>query len=247
MHGANQTISTSRIPAIDLLRGLALIAMTVFHFAYDLEFFGIMQAGFIQQPEWVYFARVIAGSFLFLTGFSLFLSHGKGIHWAGWARRFLKILSVALLITVATWFATPDVFIFFGILHMIALASLLGLVFLFSPWWLNLAVAAMVFALRAWGRTELLDAPLWWWTGLSQYTPSSSDYVPVFPWFGMVLIGMALARFMQGGNYLDRLARFEFNRGPTKILRFLGRNSLIYYLLHQPVMMAFLYIYVTYI
>ena len=112
-----------RIELLDFARGVALIAMTIFHFGFDLELFGLKEPGYISQPHWKYFARSIASSFLFLAGFSLYLAHMSGIRWPNWRWRMAKILAAALVITVATYFATPGQYIFFGILHAIAFAS----------------------------------------------------------------------------------------------------------------------------
>ena len=233
-------MTTSRIEILDLARGVALVAMTIFHFGFDLELFGVKDAGYISQPHWKYFARAIASSFLFLAGFSLFLSHAEGIRWASWKIRMLKIVAASLIITLATYFATPDQYIFFGILHSIAFASLAGLLFLRIPWPVIILIAIGVFAMRYYGRTELLNAPVWFWTGLSAANPNSSDYVPVFPWFSAPLMGIAIAKLCREKNWLEILARPQLDQTPSRVLKFMGRNSLIYYLLHQPIMIAIL-------
>lgn len=232
---------TERIELLDWLRGVALIAMAIFHFAFDLEMFGVVEPGYTVQPHWKYFARAIASSFLFLVGFSLFLAHSEGIRWRAFSIRFAKVAGAAALITIVTWFATPDVFIFFGILHSIALASLLGLAFLRFSWWGVALAAVAVFTLRAFGRTPMLDAPVWWWSGLSEISPRASDYVPIFPWFGAVLLGIAAAKLARNRQWLPEIARFEMDNAPGRLLKFIGRHSLVFYLLHQPVMIALLY------
>ena len=82
-----EQMQSGRIQLLDLSRGIALVAMTIFHFAFDLELLGIKEPGFISQPHWKYFARAIATSFLFLTGMSLLLAHGGGIRWGSWKWR----------------------------------------------------------------------------------------------------------------------------------------------------------------
>ncbi len=230
-----------RIPLLDFARGIALIAMAIFHFAFDLEMFGVVRRGFINQPEWVYFARGIAGSFLFMVGFSLFLANVHGTNWKLWGVRFAKIAGAAALITIATWFATPDTFIFFGILHSITFASVAGLLFVRFPWWLNIIIALGIYAMRFLARTPMLDDPLWWWTGLSAFTPNSSDYVPVFPWFAIVLLGIAAAQLATSKGAIEQLAKPKLDGTTSGILRFLGCNSLIFYLLHQPIIIGLLY------
>lgn len=234
---------SQRIELLDFARGIALVAMTIFHFAFDLQLFGFQEPGFIDQPHWKYFARMIATSFLFLVGFSLFLAHSNGILWRNWRVRMIKIVGAAMIITVATYFATPDQFIFFGILHQIAFASLACLIFIRMPFIITTAFAVFVFV---WGRTAeftLFDPALWWWTGLSVVTPNSSDYVPVFPWWSASLLGLAAAKLCVQSGWLDTLARPQFNSKPGRLLKYMGRNSLIYYLLHQPVMIAFILVY----
>jgi len=231
----------NRLEIIDLARGLALVAMTIFHFTFDLELFGLQERGFINQPHWIYFARFIASSFLILTGFSLYLAHASDMNWGKWRWRLLKIVSAAIIITIATIFATPDQFIFFGILHQIAFASAVGLLFLKLTWHVLTVLAIGVFLLPKYFKTELLDAPVFWWTGIQDFTPTSSDYVPVFPWFSAVLIGIALAKIISKSSLMERMGAWEFNAAPARLLRFMGRNSLVYYLLHQPVMIALLF------
>lgn len=230
----------NRLDIIDLARGIALVAMTIFHFAFDLELFGVQERGFISQPHWVYFARCIASSFLILTGFSLYLAHADGVSWPNWRWRMLKIAGAALVITIATVFATPDQFIFFGILHQIAFASIFGLLFLKLAWPVLIALAIGIFLLPKYFKTELLDAPVFWWTGIQEFTPNSSDYVPVFPWFSAVLIGIALAQIVSKSSIITTMGTWKLNAAPARLLKFMGRNSLVYYLLHQPVMIGLL-------
>jgi len=233
--------ASTRIILLDVARGVAFVAMAIFHFAFDLEMFGVVERGYTLQPEWKYFARSIASSFLFLIGFSLVLAHDRGMRWRAWIIRFLKIAAAALLVTIGTYFAIPDGFVFFGILHSIALSSLLALAFLWLPWWLNIAAALAVFALRGWGRTEFLDAPVWWWTGLSKINPQAVDYVPLFPWFGPVLLGVAAAQFCKVYGLLEKLTVPQFTGRTSMVLRFISRHSLVFYLLHQPVIIAVMY------
>jgi uncharacterized membrane protein len=233
-------VHSKRLECIDLGRGIALIAMTIFHFAFDLELLGLQEPGFISQPHWKYFARCIASSFLFLTGVSLYLAHQDGVSWDKWRWRMAKIAGAALVITVATYFATPTQYIFFGILHQIAFASLVGLVFVRLPIAIVLGTAIIVFVIGQFWTTPILNHPMWWWSGLSEVRPNSSDYVPVFPWFSAPLIGIALASFAQRVGWLEKLSQYQFDGRLGSSIKFLGRNSLVYYLLHQPIMIALL-------
>jgi uncharacterized membrane protein len=227
---------------VDVARGVALLAMAVYHFAWDLEFFGYAEPGMTADGGWKMFARGIASSFLFLVGLSLVLAHGQGIRWAGFRRRWLQVATSAAGITAATWYAFPETFIFFGILHQIALASLLGLAFLRVPPGIILAVAAAVIVLPWLWRGTLFDAPWLLWVGLPTLVPRSNDYVPLFPWFGAVLVGIAAAKLAARGVLLARLASVVPPAG-TRPLGFAGRHSLAVYLIHQPVLIGALWLF----
>ncbi|MCX7305075.1 MAG: DUF1624 domain-containing protein [Hyphomicrobiales bacterium] len=231
------TKTPGRIDAIDVARGVALVAMAVYHFTWDLEFFGYLPPGMTAIGGWKLFARCIASSFLFLVGVSLFLGHARGINWRGFGKRLAMVAGAALAITVVTWFAVPSGLIFFGILHQIAVASVLGLLFLRLPAVVTLIVAAAVIAAPHYLRSPFFDDPWWWWTGLSESRLRSNDFVPVFPWFAAVLIGIAVSKIADRTSLFARLAAL---RTPswTQPLGLGGRHSLAFYLIHQPVLIA---------
>jgi uncharacterized membrane protein len=239
--GQGAGMATGRLVALDLARSAALLAMAVFHFTFDLELFGLIAPGATMLPGWRWLAYLTAGSFLFLVGMGLVLGHGQGIRWRGFFRRLLKIAAAAAVITLATWIAMPEAFIFFGILHCIAAASLLGLVFLRLPVPLLLALGAVVLWLPNAMRFPALDAPRFWWTGLQGVGLRSVDYVPIFPWFAPVLFGMAAARLMHRAGLWDRIAGWQ--AGPVaRTLAFPGRHSLAVYLIHQPVLISLVWL-----
>ncbi len=232
--------SKSRIEAIDVARGTALIAMAVYHFTWDLEFFGYAPPGMTGQGGWRLFARAIASSFLFLVGFSLFLAHARGIRWRSFWWRMLQVGAAAAAITLVTYLATPDAFIFFGILHHIAVASLIGLLFLRLPAPVIFAIAVVVVVLPSWWRSDIFTQPILSWVGLATVNPRSNDFVPLFPWFGAVLSGIAAAKFAVGSELTSWLAG---KKAPdwTRPLQLAGQHSLAVYLLHQPILIGLLF------
>jgi len=225
-----------RIEAIDLARGLALVAMAVYHFSWDLELFGYLDPGTTAHGWLRLLARGTASSFLILVGISLYLAHGRGIRWRSFLIRLAMVAGAALAITLATWIAMPQSFIFFGILHQIALASVLGLAFLRLPALMTLAFAALVIAAPWYARSSFFDHPWLGWVGLSSIDPRSNDYVPIFPWFGAVLAGISLAQLGTWSGLTARLSDIRLPR--MSLLRFAGRNSLIVYLIHQPILIG---------
>jgi uncharacterized membrane protein len=191
-----------------------------------------------------WYARGIASTFLTLAGFSLVLAHQAGINWPSFRRRFALVAGAALLISLGTYFAMPRGFIFFGILHQIALGSLIGLAFLRLPSLLTLAAAAALIAAPHFLRNSIFDAPALWWVGLSSIDPPSNDYVPVLPWTGMVLVGVAVARLAAASGPFKALGQIQAAKtSPGKALSFLGRHSLPVYLIHQPLLIASIYLF----
>ncbi len=224
-----------RLEVIDGARGLALLAMFVFHFAYDLSYFGLIETDVPSDPAWRWFARSIAGSFLTLVGISLVLATRNGLNRPAFLKRLAMVAGAAALVTIATYFAMPGSFIFFGILHHVALASVLALPFLRLPAPAVAGAAIIAFALPVLVAHPLLDQPALAWLGFSRAPIVTADFVPVFPWFGCVLGGMVLARLALPRLAGSRLASWRPSSRPARILAWGGRHSLLVYLVHQPV------------
>lgn len=242
MDSRSIAISTPRVNTIDAARTVALIAMAIYHFSWDLAIFGYAAADLPQRPGMIVFARAIAGSFIFLAGISLTLAHGRQIRWPAFWRRLLQIALAALAVTVATVFAFPSTYIFFGILHLIAATSLLGLAFLGVHWSLAAAIGLLFVMLPQTFRSEMFEAGPLLWLGLAETPPVSNDYVPLFPWFGVFLFGMAFASIGQERGWFRRLANMRFDIAIPAWLTFPGRHSLIVYLVHQPVLLGLVWL-----
>jgi uncharacterized membrane protein len=245
----------ARLPLIDAARGIAIFAMAIYHFSWDLGFFGYISADVAGDLGWRIFARSIAGSFLLLVGVSLVLATRNGFRRGPFLRRLGILAAAAAAVTVVTWFVFPDAFVFFGILHCIALSSVLALPFLRTPVIVTIAAAAFVMLLPQLFRHPIFDQPALVWLGLYTVPPRSNDYVPIFPWFGMVLAGIAIARLaLRSPARLARPGSFPDERSgkrdeisaklPAKLLlplAWAGRHSLPIYLLHQPLLFGLVY------
>ncbi len=227
-----------RLLAIDLARSLALAGMVVFHFTYDLDIFGWVPPGTAVTGWFWLHARLVAGSFLFLAGLGLWLAHGPAFRPRAFLVRLGRIALAAAAVTLATQVALPGLAVFYGILHALAVSSVLGLLFLRLPAGVTLAVAAGVAILPYHYANPAFGGWLVW-TGLSGSIPMTADFEPLFPWFAPFLAGLASGRLLTRFRLWPRLALPE-----TALLRCLawpGRHSLAIYLLHQPVLFGAVY------
>lgn len=222
------TRATARLPAIDIARGLAVVAMVIFHTAWDISTLSLADIDVAGSRGWSIFARSIAATFLMLAGIGLTLAHHGAIRWPNFLRRLGVITAAAAAITIATFFAFPRSYIFFGILHNMALSSLIALPFLFLPRVVTAITALVVLSLPYLISGGIFDHRGLAFLGLSSIPPLTYDWVPVFPWTGYVLAGIGIAPLVMG--VLPRGA----GGGIGRALATLGRYSLIIYLVHQP-------------
>jgi uncharacterized membrane protein len=235
-----------RLVWLDIARGTALLAMTSYHLLWDLSTFGYLEPGFPATGWPKIYARTIASTFLFLAGVSLYLAHGNGIRLRSFWKRWAIVAGAAALVTVASYFAIPQGLIHFGILHAIAAASLVGLLFLRVPSLLTFVVALAALLAPNYLRADVFNQPWLWWVGLSTVTRQSFDYVPLLPWLAPFLAGIGIARLAPVLAALpDRMRQNALGDKPPGRLKaglaFLGRHSLVFYLVHQPVLISILY------
>ena len=225
----------TRLPLLDATRGLAIIAMFTYHLVWDLGFFRLIDPGFPATPGFRLYGNVIASSFLALVGVSLVLALHRPNPWPGFFRRLAMVCAGAGAVTLATLWIFPDSFIFFGILHCIALSSVLALPLLRAPLWATILAAMLAGAAPHWVAQPLFDQPAFWWLGLGTYLPASNDYRPLLPWFGAVLLGVAAARLALAMP----IAPLHLRHSRIVLrLAWAGRHSFLIYMAHQPILFA---------
>lgn len=239
---AAQAVPSRRFDRIDALRGVAIVWMTAFHFSFDLNYFGWIRQDFYRSPVWTVQRGCIVSLFLFCAGLGQSVAFAQGQGWPRFWRRWWQIAGCALLVTIGSWIMFPRSFIYFGVLHGIAVMLLLVRLAAGAGTWLwpagAIAIAAPFFAPAAhaaWPQLEFLNGPLFNWLGLISRKPITEDYVPLLPWLGVMGWGAA------AGEWLLRqraaLVRGAIPRAGAP-LAWLGRHSLAWYMLHQPVMIG---------
>lgn len=222
-----------------------MVWMTVFHFCFDLAHFGHLQAQFISDPFWTGQRTAIVTLFLFCAGLGQAIAAQQRIGWPRFWRRWGQIAGCALLVTAGSALMFPRSFIYFGVLH--GLAAMLLVARCSAGWGRGLWLAGGAALALPWLAEPLLQAPALAsvasalnarplnWIGLVTRKPFTEDYVPLLPWLGVLWWGMA------AGAWLLR-ARPDWLAAPlpaaARPLAVLGRWSLPYYMLHQPMLMG---------
>jgi uncharacterized membrane protein len=229
-----------RLPLIDALRGLAVAQMIVYHFIYDLKYFGWVQLAMTRDQPWVGWRTAIVTQFLLLVGVSLVLRAARRPGAREFWRRRAQVAAAAALVSAGSWLLFGPRFIWFGILHFIAVALLLGRLALPLGAW-NLALGAALVVAGVTFSSPLFDAPPWQAIGLMTFKPRTEDYVPLLPWMGVVLLGIGAASLWQRRGFALLPALAAINAAPPRLLTLLGTWALTVYLLHQPLIMGALW------
>lgn len=234
-----------RVAILDVVRGAAIVAMVIYHGLLDMgpRFFGIIEVDAIDNPLLKVFARSILSTFLFLVGIGLVLSSRNGVNTVKFLRRVVWTAAAAGLVTAVTLVAVPEAYVRFGVLHAIALSTVIGLLFVRARIWITLTVALLVLFIPTLPSANYFESTYLIWIGISHNLPAMMDYVPLFPWFGVVLLGIVAGQ--AGLSKIEDVSRWRPTGSLAKGLEFLGKNSLVAYLVHQPILMAVIFFIVS--
>ncbi|PLS84820.1 MAG: hypothetical protein CYG60_15910 [Actinobacteria bacterium] len=232
---------------MDVARGSAMVAVIVYHLIYDLDVLGGYPIG-STSGFWGAFADASACAFVFLAGLSLSLSSARAGRsdrdrgpFGKYLRRGTRIFAYGMLITLTFWVLDLGVVVF-GILHLIGASIVLAYPFLRLRWsngLLGLFIVTLGGYLRAeevgaTGALGVLLAPL----GIELESFYMPDYRPLLPWFGVLLLGLFFGNVVYGRSVADARRRPPY----AAPLAFLGRHTLLVYLVHQPVLIAALWV-----
>lgn len=255
MWGMSDPARHVRHDRLDALRGAAIVWMVGFHFCFDLNHFGLWQPPqrFLSDPFWTGQRTAIVSLFLLCAGLGQAVAWSQGQSAPRFWRRWGQVALCALLVSLGSAWMFPRTWISFGVLHGMVV-MLLVLRWAVAPWAANRPVGQrwVLGALVLLGSLALV-LPLAWrhpwfdsrwtnWTGLVTRLPLTEDYVPVLPWLGVLLLGVALGRWLMAHRsaWLSKPLS-----GPMAVLAWLGRWPLSVYMLHQPVLIGGLLLWQT--
>lgn len=230
---------------LDTVRGVCILSMVAYHGMYDLvDIFGLPSAWYTGLPGYIW-QQSICWTFILLSGMCWQLSRRH-------VKRGLLLVGCGAAITLITWLVMPSQRILYGVLNLLGLSALLLIpldkVFRKIPAWAGLVGALLLFALTknvsrgslGFEGLVLCRLPSWLYTtdllpvvGFPSPSFWSTDYFPLLPWFFLFCAGYFL------WSLLDKSPRAkELLRPGLRPLSFLGRHSLVIYLIHQPALMA---------
>jgi uncharacterized membrane protein len=220
----------SRLILPDLLRTIAILFMVIYHIVFDLTVFWGWDVG-IYERGWWFIARSAAALFLLTSGLTDAIPRKHRD-----LRRFLILAGCAVLISIATIPLGHDVFIKFGILHLMAVASLLIILFRKLPSLLVSTIGIVIILTGFTIGTPSTSLP--WLFPFGWITPefASLDYFPLIPWFGWILLGRGVATSLL--TWIP--TSYHHSTRVTTIILFPGRHSLLLYMIHQPIIIAIL-------
>jgi uncharacterized membrane protein len=237
-----------RLQWLDALRGAAVVWMVGFHFCFDLRYFRFTAQDFYNDPFWTTQRTLIVTLFLFCAGLGQAVAHAQGQGWRRFWKRWSQVAGCAALVSLGSWWVFGPRYISFGVLHAVALMLLLlrgalhfwpGLSQGRGPWLLA-AAGLLCLAAPLFFNHPFFDTRMTNWIGLMTHRPATEDHVPLLPWIGVMLLGLAagLGWVMRRGE-VPMTVRGTASR-PVNLLAVLGRWSLSVYMLHQPVFFGLL-------
>lgn len=235
------THKPERIHLMDEIRGFAVLCMIFYHGFYSLAYLFQLQWGMALLRFFMPAEPFFAGLFILISGISSNLSHSNLL-------RGIKLLAIALAVSLVTFLAVPDQVIVFGILHFLSICMILfgllrplqekiplvaGLVLSVVLYLATMQVSSgiVVFSIPL---PDMLYQTNWLSPlGFHNSEFFSSDYFPLLPWAFVFAAGTFLGRWAAQG----RFPRWMY---PSRIppLSWMGRHALVLYIIHQPVIVG---------
>jgi uncharacterized membrane protein len=225
-----------RFDRLDALRAVAILWMAAFHFCFDLNHFKFIDQNFYRDPFWTVQRTMIVTLFVFVSGFGQAIAWEQGQSWPRFWRRWAQVAGCALLVTAGSYLMFPRSYISFGVLHGFAVMLIISRLTAGAGRWLWL-MGLVAVLLPHFVQHPFFDTRLTNWVGLVTRKPITEDYAPVLPWIGVMWWGLAAGQWVLRERRSWVAGALPQAAAP---LATLGRWSLTFYMVHQPVLIGLL-------
>ncbi len=229
-------LANNRLELLDFIRGIAIGLMFIFHLSFGLNEIGLLNIDFSQDYFWISFRALIVFLFLMLVGVGLVLSKNnknKTFFESLLSKRLALLFTYMMLITLFSYYVRPQHYVYFGILHLIFISSLMGRILInFSS--VYLGIISFIYLLVGLNLdSSQLNHPLVYWLGLGNKPAITDDFVPLFPWFSLVVFGLILGKYLVKSNTVkQKINKWKAQSWFSKLICWAGKNSIHLYFFH---------------
>lgn len=215
-------MENKRIFEIDLLRTIAILLMISFHIVYDLNTFAGFNISYTSKT-WFLVGKISLLLFIFLSGISSTLS--KNV-----IKNGLKVFCFGLMISIITYILFKKDYIRFGVLHFLGLCMIIYPLLKKIKKNMLLILAILSLMLGFYFENITLNTWLFIPIGILYNGFSTLDYVPLFPYISLYILGILAGKAFY--NEKKSLLKLEYD---FSFIRSISKNSLLIYILHQPI------------
>ncbi len=236
-----------RIFLLDISRGVCVFAMIIYHFYWDLGYFGFIDIRVVTQGLGLIIAQLIGLSFITIAGISSRLLSLSNSYKSKMVRRIFRLISISIAISILTFILDKSNFIFFGILHFLSVCSIVSLILIKINSNFQLLLICLGTGLISISEITFNIPFIFSWLGFSKELPLTNDFYPIIPWITFYFFGFWL------GSIINEIPNKKYKNisitdpQPSmvlKLIEYVGRKSLVIYILHQPLLFSLFFIFI---
>ena len=236
-----------RFLLLDITRGICVLAMIIYHFCWDLGYFGFIDLRLITQGFGLFIAQLIGSSFITIAGISSRILSLSDSFKQKFLKRFFKLVFISAVISTATFMLNRNSFIFFGILHFLSVCSLISLILIYVKSSFHLFLIFLCAGIISISGITLNLPIMLSWLGFNNDIPVTNDFYPLFPWITFYFFG-----FWSGKIIYEKLSQEDDSSSKPineinilfKFFEYMGQKALVIYILHQPILFSLFFVFI---